>query len=121
MAKSKKVETIEDATEIYASGSICLSDIPKNLIFVSPKNGKKYLRVVFSKRSEIFYGNTHSLSYSPTAQEREGGITPINIGNFVEWKRISEQPSEVSKPKKASPAPETKSQVADGDTDSLPF
>lgn len=121
MAKSKKVETIEEATDVYFSGSMCLSDIPKNLIYVSPKNGKKYLKVSFSKRPEIFYGNTHSLFYSPTAQEREGGIAPINIGNFVEWKRVSEQPPEASKPKKADPAPETKSEVTDGDTDSLPF
>lgn len=40
-------------------GSICLSDIPKELITVG-KNGKKYLSVVVNQRREVGqYGHTH--------------------------------------------------------------
>lgn len=40
-------------------GSICLSDIPKELI-TTAKNGKKYLSVVVNRRREIGqYGHTH--------------------------------------------------------------
>lgn len=117
MAKNKKVETIEEATDIFLTGSICLSDIPKNLIYVSEKNGKKYIRITISKKSQLFYGNTHQVQYSPTREEREGGINPIDIGNLVEWKKMDEQPPEVKKTAKASPAPQTKSE----DTNDLPF
>lgn len=117
MGKSKKVETIEEATDIFLSGSVCLSDIPKNLIYTSPSNGKKYIRLAVTKRRDVFYGATHKMTYNPTAQEKEGGISPIDVGNFTEWKKMDEQPPEVKKTAKASPDPQTKSE----DTNDLPF
>ena len=40
-------------------GSICLSDIPKELI-TTARNGKKYLNVVVNQRREVGqYGHTH--------------------------------------------------------------
>ena len=49
-------------------GSICLSDIPKELIEKSEKNGKLYLRVYINQRKQVDeYGNTH---YMVVAQKR---------------------------------------------------
>lgn len=45
--------------EVNLYGSICLTDIPKELITVG-RNGKKYLNVVINKRREVSqYGMTH--------------------------------------------------------------
>ena len=54
-------------------GSICLSDIPKELITVG-KNGKKYLNVVVNERREVSqFGMTHYVkAYCKKEQQREG-------------------------------------------------
>lgn len=53
-------------------GSICLSDIPKELI-TTAKNGKKYLNVVVNQRREIGqYGHTHYIK----AYAKKGTVAP---------------------------------------------
>lgn len=54
-------------------GSICLTDIPKELITVG-KNGKKYLNVVINARREASqFGMTHYIkAYCKKEQRRDG-------------------------------------------------
>lgn len=53
-------------------GSICLSDIPKELIQTG-KNGKKYLQIVVNKRREVGqYGHTHYIK----AYAKKGTVNP---------------------------------------------
>lgn len=54
-------------------GSLCLSDIPKELI-TTGKNGKKYLNIVVNKRKEVSqFGNTHYVkAYVKKALQKEG-------------------------------------------------
>lgn len=54
-------------------GSICLTDIPKELITVG-KNGKKYLRVTVSeRRTPSRFGDTHYIkAYCRKEERREG-------------------------------------------------
>lgn len=54
-------------------GSICLTDIPKELITVG-KNGKKYLRVTVSaRRTPSRFGDTHYIkAYCRREERREG-------------------------------------------------
>lgn len=54
-------------------GSICLTDIPKELITVG-KNGKKYLNIVVNKRREVSqFGMTHYVkAHCKKEQQREG-------------------------------------------------
>lgn len=54
-------------------GSLCLTDIPKELITVG-KNGKKYLNVVVNERREVSqFGMTHYVkAYCKKEQQREG-------------------------------------------------
>lgn len=64
-------------------GSICLSDIPKDLI-THGKNGKKYLSIVVNERREVGkYGHTHYIkvyakkkSVSPDATLYIGELKP---------------------------------------------
>lgn len=57
-------------------GSICLSDIPKELITVG-KNGKKYLSVVVNQRREVGqYGHTHYIK----AYAKKGAVaSDVNL------------------------------------------
>lgn len=53
-------------------GSICLSDIPRELI-TTGKNGKKYLSVVVNRRRETGqYGHTHYIK----AYAKKGTVSP---------------------------------------------
>lgn len=54
-------------------GSLCLTDIPKELITVG-KNGKKYLNIVVNKRREVSqFGMTHYVkAHCKKEQQREG-------------------------------------------------
>lgn len=58
-------------------GSICLSDIPRELI-TTGRNGKKYLNVYINRRKETDpYGNTH---YMKAAVPK--GLTPPSGANL---------------------------------------
>ena len=54
-------------------GSICLTDIPMELI-TEGKNGKKYLNIVINERKEVSqYGMTHYVkAYCKKENKREG-------------------------------------------------
>ena len=65
------------------NGSICLTDIPKDKITTSEKNGKKYLNItVWLNDDADQYGNIGSLQVSQSKQERESGEKKVYIGNF---------------------------------------
>jgi len=64
------------------NGSICLSDIPKEKITVSEKNGKKYLNVTIWINDEVDkYNNNGSISVNQTKEERENKAAKTYIGN----------------------------------------
>lgn len=65
------------------NGSICLSDIPKDKITVSEKNGKKYLNInIWVNDDKDQYGNIGSINVSQSKEEREAGTKKVYIGNF---------------------------------------
>ena len=60
-----------DNTRLF--GSICLDDIPKELI-VTGSNGKHYLQVIIDKKREPGkYGNTHCIKCYVRAKDRKPG------------------------------------------------
>jgi hypothetical protein len=77
------------------NGSICLSDIPKDKIVESTKNGKKYLNVViWLNDEEDKYKNIGSIQVSQTKDEREAKATKQYIGNFKKPEQKQEAPQE---------------------------
>lgn len=73
-------------------GSICLSDIPKELITVG-KNGKKYLSIVVNTRREIGqYGHTHYIK----AYAKKGTVaSEVNL-YIGELKPSQQQPAQAA-------------------------
>ena len=70
------------------NGSICLSDIPKEKITTSEKNGKKYLNFnLWVNDAEDQYGNIGSLNVSQSKEEREAGQKKVYFGNIKEVKQ----------------------------------
>ena len=68
----------------FYTGSICLSDIPKEKI-TEAKNGKKYLNVILWKNdTPDQYGNIGSIQVSQNKEEREANEKKQYIGNFKE-------------------------------------
>lgn len=62
-------------------GSICLTDIPKELI-TTGKNGKKYLNVVVNRRREVGqYGQTHYIK-AYAKKGTVGSDTNLYIGEL---------------------------------------
>lgn len=67
--------------------SICLSDLPKDKITTSEKNGKKYISLVIDERKEADnYGNTHTAYVNQTKEEREAKSQKCYVGNGKEYK-----------------------------------
>lgn len=96
------------------SGSICLTDIPKEKITTSEKNGKKYLNINIWVNDDVDeYGQIGSLQISQTKDEREAKVKKVYIGNLKEPKRAAaaEQPSQPDLPSVSAPP----------DIESLPF
>lgn len=75
-------------------GSICLSDIPNELITKSEKNGKNYINIAISERNEKGkFDETHTISISvPKAQRRPNDKT-IYVGNLKTWEGNSSSQS----------------------------
>lgn len=93
------------------NGSICLSDIPKDKITESTKNGKKYLNVViWLNDEEDKYKNIGSIQVSQTKEERETEpkIPKQYIGNF-------------KKPEPKQDVPQGNGLPGDGEIGDLPF
>lgn len=66
--------------------SICLTDIPKEKITTSEKNGKKYLNIVVDKRKEVSkFGETHTVFISQSKEEREAKSDKKYIGGGKEF------------------------------------
>ena len=66
-------------------GSICLTDIPKEVIKVA-NNGKKYLSLAVMEYTDGAnqFGDTHFISCAPKKEDRVEGRNYI-IGNFKRW------------------------------------
>lgn len=102
-------------------GSICVSDIPKNLIFTA-QNGKRYLRIrVCEKQSPDKYENTHYIKcYVPKDEVKEG--VNYYIGNL----KPSNPPLTQTQGANIQPAEQTSEPVKQPDNvynedDDLPF
>lgn len=96
-------------------GSLCLTDIPKELI-TTGKNGKKYLNIeIGERRQPSQYGATHYVKASVKAEQKRDGVN-YYIGD-LKPSRYDGQAAQ------QSAAPETQNQafnVPDKDGD-LPF
>ena len=69
-----------------------MSDIPKDKITTSEKNGKKYLNFnlwVNDKKDQ--YGNIGSINVSQTKEERESGQKKVYFGNIKPVERNAPQ------------------------------
>jgi hypothetical protein len=65
------------------NGSICLSDIPKDKITKSEKNGKSYLNFnLWVNDEKDQYGNIGSINVSQTKEQREAGEKKVYFGNI---------------------------------------
>jgi hypothetical protein len=66
----------------FYTGSICLSDIPKDKI-TEAKNGKKYLNLtLWVNDTADQYGNIGSIQVSQTKEQRDAQEKKQYIGNF---------------------------------------
>ena len=96
------------------SGSICLSDIPREQMKkVTCKDGKEriYLNVaVIERKEKSQFGHTHFITCSPKKEEQKEGVNYI-IGDLKEYIPQSNTPS----PEEVSAAPAVKP------NDDLPF
>ena len=102
----------------FFTGSICLTDIPKELI-ATGKNGKEYLNIAIfaNKDGANQWGNTHYMTCAPKKEERQEGVNYI-IGNLKERGGESANPVDnINAPK----GEETAAQQASGSDDDLPF
>ena len=62
------------------NGSICLSDIPKEKITTSEKNGKKHLNFnLWVNDEKDQYGNIGSINVSQTKEERANLVYAVKI------------------------------------------
>ncbi|MDR1089918.1 MAG: hypothetical protein LBL79_02490 [Prevotella sp.] len=94
----------------FLMGSICVSDIPKEL-FKKADNGKIYLNIAVAERQSVSqYGDTHNVIASKSKEQRAEGEKPLYIGNLKRW---NETPR--------NPAPEEINNLPAADTDDLPF
>lgn len=84
--------------------SICVTDIPKNAIIMSEKNGKRYLSIVVDNLKEVDrFGNTHSVKLSQSKEDRANKVKPTYIGNGKEWvNQFTNQPKPVATPQNES-------------------
>lgn len=66
--------------------SICATDIPKDAITVSEKNGKKYFSIVIDeKKQPDNYGNTHAVSINQSKEQRDAKAPKVYVGNGKEF------------------------------------
>jgi len=82
------------------NGSICLSDIPKDKITKSEKNGKSYLNFnLWVNDEKDKYGNIGSINVSQSKEERESGQKKVYFGNIKPVERNAQ-------PQQAAPSNE---------------
>lgn len=112
----------------FLTGSICLTDIPKEQIQLH-KNGKKYLNFVVAKRQEVGqYGETHTIYMSQSEEERAAKLPKHFIGNCKERNTQFSQRTAPVEAQQLEPnviqqtAPEMPTAMAtDVNVDDLPF
>jgi len=92
------------------SFSICLSDIPKDKIQTSEKNGKKYLNLnqYVDTEEESQYGTHGSITVAQSQEEREAKAPKVYLGNAKVYYN-----SEAGKAPVASSTPDFSSPVDD--------
>ena len=105
--------------------SVCLSDLPKDKIQTSEKNGKKYINLIVDERKEVSkFGETHTAFLSQSKEERESKTpkTYIGGGKEVKFERSGQNGTSIP-PKQESAATGLKNDFADGlpFDDGLPF
>ena len=90
-------------------GSICLTDIPKELIRTSEKNGKKYITIEVRERREPGkFGDTHYVKAYCKAAERKENVNyfigDLKPSSFEREVGIMPQPANVEQavPRQAS-------------------
>lgn len=94
----------------FFTGSICLTDIPKEFI-AEGKNGKKYVNFAVSKRKEVSqFGETHTITVSKPKDQRKEGEGLTFIGGLKEWKGNGQQSATSSQQSGSS-----------NDDDNMPF
>lgn len=94
----------------FLTGSICITDIPKEFI-TEGKNGKKYVNFAVSKRKEVSqFGETHTITVSKPKDQRKEGEGLTFIGGLKEWKGNGQQQSA-----------NTQQASSGNDADDLPF
>lgn len=102
-------------------GSICLSDIPKELI-TTAKNGKKYLNIeVKQMRQPSQYGHTHTVKASVKRDERKDGVN-YYIGNLKVSKYGNDSEAHDNAPMgMVMPTPTDSEFTVPNDPNDLPF
>jgi hypothetical protein len=108
------------------TGSICLSDIPKDKIQTG-KNGKKYLNICISELQNISaYGDTHTIYVSQSKEERQAKAPKAYIGHGKNY-AAAQAPQAAPPQTPANPsyqpptAPPVNIRVSNGSDDELPF
>lgn len=77
----------------FLTGSICISEIPKEL-FKKADNGKIYLNIAVAERqTESTYGDTHNIIASKPKDQRAEGEKPIYCGHLKRWNEQPKAPS----------------------------
>lgn len=108
------------------TGSICLSDIPKDKIQIG-KNGKKYLNICISELQNVSaYGDTHTIYVSQSAMDRQAKAPKTYIGHGKNY--ASAQAPQAAPPQTpANPfyqppaAPPVNTRVSSRSDDDMPF
>lgn len=85
-----KVEKIEEASDIFLTGSICLSNIPQESIYIA-SNGKQYANIIVKKMKQVNIFNekvtTHEVFFSVGQSAKQKGEFDVSLGRLCEWKR----------------------------------
>lgn len=107
---------------------ICLSDIPKEFIKTSERNGKKYLKVVVAERRSVDErGNDHSVKIYVPKEQRKEGDKPIYIGNgkmstlAPSQNNVAQSPSQNNVAQSPSGASSPMNGTNESEGDDLPF
>lgn len=78
-------------------GSICLTDIPKDKVTTSEKNGKEYLNIVIFVNDTVDkFNNNASIAVSQSKEEREAKVKACYIGNLKDSKNLQMKQAVVS-------------------------
>ena len=101
------------------TGSICLSDIPKDKIQTG-KNGKKYLNICISELQNVSaYGDTHTIYVSQSKEDRQAKAPKTYIGHGKNYASAPVAPQAAPSHPQAEPPVNTR--VSSGSDDDMPF